>query len=155
MFVLGDRCGGPSLAAGMHTMSKGIVSAAPGAAAAQGCGVGSVSFCLLRGGAGQGRQTALQPHCNCGFPNMGLHFRCGLLLLLLFLFFPLLTLKRPNINNCFFFPWFWMEPLVQSPLRDRSQGSCPSHPLSLSCFASAMKFGNSSAPQHALMFNMI
>lgn len=121
----------------------------------QGCG----QFHFAAFGAGQGRadKRLSQSHCNCGFPNMGVYFLwfgVSFFFGCCFFFSPSHS-TRPNNNNCFFFPWFRMEPLVQFPLRVRSHGGCPSHPLSLSCFASATEFGNSSAPQHALVFNMI
>lgn len=91
---------------------------------AVGCGVFNFAF----SGAGQGRQTALIVTLQLRFPKHGSFFPVWFLSFVSF-FSPSRS-KRPNNNNCFFFPWFWMEPLVQPPLRDRSLGSCPSHPLS-------------------------
>lgn len=45
-----------------------------------------------------------------------------------FFFFPFHS-KRANNNNCFFFPWFWMESLKQPPLGAGPVGAAPATPV--------------------------
>lgn len=115
----GGRCGGPTLAVGMLVASAGPEPVLPGPGSPRGVG----SFILPpleQGRAGQANGS--HSHSATAVSQTWEFISCVVLIFFLFVcfFFSHSHSKRPNNSSCFFFPWLWMEPLVQPPLRDRS-----------------------------------